>query len=98
MKFTRTDSEDKTTLTITGSLDAMTAPEIRPTVDEIVGASPALVEVDVGGLELIDSSGVAVLVSLFKRLSGDGRTMKVVGLTGQPESIFRLLRLDRLLR
>lgn len=97
MQFTRTDTEDKTTLSISGSLDAMTAPEIRPIVDEIADASPKSVEVDVSELELIDSSGVAVLVSLFKRVKAGGGSMRVTGLTGQPESIFRLLRLDRLL-
>src|SRR4029078_5225997 len=48
-------------------------------------------------LRLIDSSGVGVIVSLFKRIRANGGQVKIVGLRDQPRAIFRLLRLDRVL-
>jgi anti-sigma B factor antagonist len=51
--------------------------------------------VDLAGLTLIDSTGVGVLISLFKRLRALEGHVYFAGLTGQPKEIFRLLRLDR---
>ena len=36
MKYTRTDNGDETVLEIDGTLDAVTAPEIRAVVDQLV--------------------------------------------------------------
>ena len=46
-------------------------------------------------LTLIDSTGVGVLISLFKRARAAGGAVHFAGLVGQPKEIFRLLRLDR---
>jgi anti-sigma B factor antagonist len=97
MTFTRTDMSDETILRIEGALDAMTAPEIRPTIDRLVSDKPRRVTVDVSDVEFIDSSGVAVIVALFKRVRGVGGDVKVVGARDQPLAIFKLLRMDRVL-
>jgi len=95
MEFSRTDIDDQTTLAISGTLDAVSAPEVRPTIDEIVIAKRKIVIVDLAGLDLIDSSGVAVIVSLFKRIRAVGGEVRVVGVRDQPLAIFKLLRMDR---
>ncbi len=53
------------------------------------------VTLELSSLRLIDSSGVGVIVSLFKRIRANGGQVKIVGLRDQPRAIFRLLRLDR---
>ena len=68
MRYTRTDTADETTFTIDGTLDAVTAPELRGVVDDLVSARRKLVTLDLSSLRLIDSSGVGVIVSLFKRM------------------------------
>jgi anti-sigma B factor antagonist len=93
--FTRTDDGDQTVLEIRGVLDAVAAPEIRPAVDALVAEQRKAVTVDLSSLRLIDSSGVAVIVSLFKRAKDYGGTVRVTGVKDQPLTIFRLLRLDR---
>jgi anti-sigma B factor antagonist len=95
MKYTRTDNGDETTLRIEGTLDAVTAPELRGVVDELVNESRQSVTLELSSLRLIDSSGVGVIVSLFKRVRANGGQVRVVGLRDQPRAIFRLLRLDR---
>jgi anti-sigma B factor antagonist len=95
MTFTRTDNGADTVLRIEGVLDAVTAPEIRPTLDTIVAERRAVVVVDLSALRLIDSSGVGAIVSLFKRAKAYGGNVTVSGLKDQPLAIFRLLRLDR---
>jgi anti-sigma B factor antagonist len=50
--------------------------------------------VDLSDLNVIDSSGVALIVSLYKRLRALGGTIYVTGVNGQPREIFHFLRLD----
>jgi len=95
MKYSRTDNGEETVLKIEGTLDAVTAPELRSVVDELVAAARKEVTLDLSALRLIDSSGVGVIVSLFKRVRAYSGQVRIVGLRDQPRAIFRLLRLDR---
>jgi anti-sigma B factor antagonist len=95
MRHSRTDKGDETFLRIEGSLDAVTAPEIRPTLDAMVAESKKRITVDLSSLRLIDSSGVGAIVSLFKRVRAHGGEVRITGLKDQPLAIFQLLKLDR---
>lgn len=79
------------------NLDALTVAESRPLVDQIVDQQSFKVVVDISEVKTIDSSGVAVIVSLFKRLRAVGGGIRVAGLRGQPKEIFHFLRLDQAL-
>ena len=83
-----------TTLFIRGSLDINSAPALAEEIDKIVGGKPAKVEADLSGLDLIDSSGVAALVKLYKGVRGVGGTVLITGARDQPLAIFKLLRMD----
>lgn len=95
MKYNLTESGDETTLEIEGTLDAVTAPDLRTVVDQLVNERRMSVTLELSSLRLIDSSGVGVIVALFKRIRANGGQVKIVGLRDQPRAIFRLLRLDR---
>lgn len=96
MNFNREDVGDVTVLRISGSLDALSTPELRPTIDALVAEKRPAITVDLTELRLIDSSGVGAIVSLYKRMRALGAKVEVVGLKDQPLAIFRLLRLDRI--
>jgi anti-sigma B factor antagonist len=95
LEFKRDSLEDVEILTLKGNLDALTAPELRPTIDELVASRKIKVVFNLGELTLIDSSGVGAIVSLFKRVRMLGGDVKIACLANQPKEIFRLLRLDR---
>ena len=95
MQLSKTQGAEGTKVAIAGELDSVTAPEVRETFDEIAEAKPSRVVLDLSALRLIDSSGVGAIVSLFKRVKAAGGRFEVVGVTGQPRSIFRVLKLDR---
>lgn len=95
MKYTRTDNGDETVLEIEGTLDAVTAPDLRVVVDHLVNERRNSITIELSSLRLIDSSGVGVIVSLFRRTRDNGGQVKIVGLRDQPRAIFRLLRLDK---
>jgi anti-sigma B factor antagonist len=88
-------SSDSTTLTVRGSLDINTAPMLGDEIDRIVADKPTLVIVDMSGLDLIDSSGVAALVKLYKAVRASGGDITISGVRDQPLAIFKLLRMDK---
>lgn len=96
MKFARTDNGPETLLRIEGTLDAASAPDLRPTLDALVAEGRTAIVVDLSMLELIDSSGVGVIVSLYKRVKALGGDVRIVGVRDQPLAILRLLRMDRI--
>lgn len=89
----RTNSE--TRLTLRGSLDINTAPQLAEEIDRLVAQKPAKVVVDLSPLDLIDSSGVAALVKLYKNMRAVGGSLVVTGARDQPLAIFKLLRMDK---
>lgn len=95
MKSSIQREAERTTLRGEGELDALSAPTLRPTIDEIVGDRPKEVVVDLSALRMIDSSGVGAIVSLYKRLRTTECNVRIEGVAGQPLAIFRVLKLDR---
>jgi anti-sigma B factor antagonist len=84
-----------TTLTVRGSLDINTAPQLAEEIDKIVAERPHAVLVDLSALDLIDSSGVAALVKLYKAIRSMGGAITISGARDQPLQIFKLLRMDK---
>jgi anti-sigma B factor antagonist len=88
-------SAETTTLSVRGSLDINTAPQLGEEIDRLLGEKPAVVIVDLSGLDLIDSSGVAALVKLYKGVRSAGGNVTISGARDQPLAIFKLLRMDK---
>jgi anti-sigma B factor antagonist len=88
-------SIDATRLVVRGSLDINTAPALAEEIDKIIETKPAKVNVDLAPLDLIDSSGVAALVKLYKGVRSAGGSIAISGARDQPLAIFKLLRMDR---
>ncbi len=93
--FERSERAGVTVLTLIGNLDAATAAGLKKEVVALTDAGKVRVAVDLAKLTLIDSTGVGVLISLFKRTRAQSGAVRFCGLSGQPKEIFRLLRLDR---
>ena len=98
MEFSTSKADGVATLRIVGELDAVTTPDLRPFVDTLVAERHPRVVVDVSGLRLIDSSGVGAVVFLYKKAREYGGMVSVYGMRDQPLAIFKLLRMDRVLR
>jgi anti-anti-sigma factor len=82
------------TLRLRGCLDALTAHALD---QASTGMTEQDVVVDMAELRLIDSTGVRAIVALFKCVRDRRRQLCVIGLTGQPLRMLRLLGFDRLL-
>ena len=82
---------------IEGDLDSGTTRDLRDELQALLTRKPRLLEVDLSQLHTIDSSGVGMLVSLYKGVRSHGGQLTITGLRDQPLAILRLLKLDRTL-
>lgn len=83
-------------LRVVGVLDVLTTRDLRPKLDELVARRTERLVIDLSELTHLDSSGVGVLISTFKRLRAAGRELVVIGARDQPLAVLKALRLDRL--
>jgi anti-sigma B factor antagonist len=97
MIFTTNIEGGTVTLNITGELDAVSVPDLRPVLDDLISKGHKKIVIDLSGLRLIDSSGVGAIVYLFRKLRAVGGTVSVKGAADQPLAILRLLKLDQIL-
>lgn len=95
LDYDKQEKGDVTVFSLKGNLDALTAPSLKKEIEALLAARRINVVFDLSSLELIDSSGVGAIVSLFKRVRTLQGDVKIAQLTGQPAEIFKLLRLDR---
>jgi len=63
---------DAPTIALSGELDISNAATLSSALERVEAERPATVTIDMGGLEFIDSTGIAALVSAHHRLDGGG--------------------------
>ena len=81
-------------IVMAGALEAATVAAFRPVADRVLTETGADVVLRCEHLAALDSSGVGAIVFLHRRLAQQGRTLRLVGLTGQPLTLARMIRLD----
>lgn len=89
--------EGSARLRVVGVLDVLTARDLRPILDELIARRTGRLVVDLSELRHLDSTGVGVLLSTYKRLKAEGRELVVIGVCDQPLAVLRALKLDRIL-
>ena len=90
-----TNEGTETTLHFRGSLDINTVSELHDWIDEILAAKPTNVVCDLSGLDLIDASGVEVLVKVYKHVRSTGGAASMINAHDQPLAILKMLRMDK---
>lgn len=80
------------TLRLQGELDYGECAAFRMTIDRILRKSPPSVVIDMSGLDLLDSSGLGLLLALSKEYSASGGRLILV----TNEGVSNILELTRL--
>lgn len=80
---------------IGANLDAASAPDMHSQIDSLPEGAPQNCVVDLTGTEFMDSSGVGVLVKLYRRLSGNGGRLCICGADDQPKSLINSLKIEQ---
>jgi anti-sigma B factor antagonist len=91
----RTGTVDEVLLT--GRLDGRSAGQVRDTLHAMLAAGSERLVVDLSGVELLDATGLGVLVGAHRRARLAGRDLVLRGAHGRVARLLRLVRLDRVI-
>jgi anti-sigma B factor antagonist len=81
---------------LTGELDIAGAPGLGDRIHDAVPTSARALVVDMSSLDFIDSSGIAMLFALGRRLGSRRQQMRVVAPAGKPVSrVLEIVEFDR---
>lgn len=86
---------DVTVVSVTGDIEAGSAPELRDRLDALLADGAQRFVIDLEGVRFMDSAGIATLVQLFKRVRIGHGDVRLCCLQPGVEKIFRLVRLHR---
>ena len=92
------EEQRRLTASVTGELDHHAAREVMEELDRRIDeALPVHLILDLGGLTFTDSSGIAVLLRAWKRMSQVRGDMEVIHTPPQAEKVFRAAGLQRII-
>lgn len=83
------------TLTPEGALTVALAQELRPQVLEVVAQGVTQVIFDLGRTEIVDSSGIGLLIATHNSLKQKGGQLRVINVSPEIANLFKAMRLDR---
>jgi anti-sigma B factor antagonist len=91
------DLVDEPVVRLRGDLDASTVPQLHAYAVRLLDCQPARLVIDVEELDFIDSTGLGMLVTLFKRLRHrGGHSLVVRAPSPTTMSILEVTGLDKL--
>lgn len=92
--FEVVDVDDVHVVSLFGQLDLANADQVR---DALIGVAGSTVVVDLSGLQFLDSSGIAALVSARGRILASGNGFELQGARGIVRRVFEITGLSSLL-
>lgn len=94
MKIETDQSTDEALVIIEGDIDLYSSPELRRALLKAVPKAARAVEVHLGGVSYMDSSGVATLVEGLRSAKKHGKGFVLVAPSGSVMKVLELARLD----
>ncbi len=95
LTLTTREAGDRTVIAVGGEVDVYTAPRLRDTITELVGAGSTELLVDLSGVEFLDSTGLGVLVGGLKKVTATGGSLELVCSSERLLKIFRITGLGK---
>lgn len=87
------DLDDGLLVSLSGEIDLLRSPVLRKELMAILDGSPSRVVLDLGGVPLMDSSGVATLIEVLQIQRGAGGRLVLCGLQERVQSVFEITHL-----
>jgi anti-sigma B factor antagonist len=94
LRYTTAVRGGASVLSLTGELVFETARKVEKELRVIEERKPGTLALDLSGLSMIDSTGLALVVSADSRARGEGRRLVIVEGPDPVQRVFRMTRLD----
>jgi len=95
LRVTETRDGSTVRLGLYGELDLSTRPQVEDALARAEEWSPATIEIDLGGLTFLDSSGVHMALEAYKRARAVGRELVLLPAPPLIHRIFELTGTER---
>jgi len=76
-------------------LTSALAGELRPQLQQLVAEGASDMVIDLSLVDLVDSSGIGLLIATRNTLSKVGKGLRVVGASSEIQHLFKVMHLDR---
>ncbi len=94
LRYTTEERDGTAILLLSGELVFETARKVERELRNLEERKPTALAIDLSGLSMIDSTGLALVVSADSRARGEGRRLIVVEGPDSVQRVFRMTRLD----
>ena len=94
LEFETQNSGGSVTIALTGELDISSAGKVEEELDRVEGKAPALIVLDLSGLEFMDSTGLRLVLSADARAREQSRRVAIVRGPDAVQRIFDVTRLE----
>lgn len=71
------------------------AGELRPQLQQLIAEGVSSIVIDLSMVDLVDSSGIGLLIATHNSLAKAGGGLRVIGVSPDIERLFKVMRLDR---
>jgi anti-anti-sigma factor len=82
---------------LSGRLDVHTVPDVRGVLHAAIDAADGDLVIDLAAVELVDTTGLGVLLSAHRRATRSGGRVVLRGVTPPLQRLLRVTRLHRIL-
>jgi anti-anti-sigma factor len=83
------------TVTPQGALTVAVAQELRPKIQQTLADGTSQVVFDLSSTDVVDSSGIGLLIATHNSLKKSGGSLRVIGASPEIKNLFKAMRLDR---
>jgi len=95
MQVEHLQSGNVVVVVVSGEVDTTTVAELHAVFDELVARGEQNYVIDLGDVTFMDSSGLAALARLYKRIRIGRGDVRLCSLRGEMRRIIELIRFDR---
>lgn len=90
MDISTRKEKDITIVSVSGRIDAITAPEFESNLDGLITAGEKILLINLSGLGYISSAGLRSILSSAKKLKALSGEILFTGLTGPVDEVFQI--------
>src|ERR671914_717258 len=95
MELTIHDNHGVTVVMVSGEMDAENSTQLGEELDHLLSEGSGKLVIDLGKVDLMNSSGLATLVRCYKLARSNCRDISLAALQPPVRQVFQLSRLDR---
>ena len=96
MKITKTTQQDVVIYCINGDIDINSSPDIRKTFAELTASCQKKIVINLAEVSYIDSSGLATLVEMLKKIKSYGGRLRLSNLADKVKGLFEITKLEKI--